>query len=49
VRITWSEIAKATFVRFVADQAEMMAVNRAVEALADDPAPPGAFVRDARR
>jgi len=25
----------------------MMAVNRAVEALADDPAPPGAFVRGA--
>ena len=27
----------------------MMAVNRAVEALADDPAPPGAFVRGANR
>jgi mRNA-degrading endonuclease RelE of RelBE toxin-antitoxin system len=27
----------------------MMAVNRAVEALADDPAPPGAFVRGAYR
>ncbi len=27
----------------------MMAVNRTVEALADDPAPPGAFVRDAYR
>ena len=26
----------------------MMAVNRAVEALADDPAPLGAFVRGAR-
>jgi mRNA-degrading endonuclease RelE of RelBE toxin-antitoxin system len=26
-----------------------MAVNRVVEALADDPAPPGAFVRDAYR
>jgi hypothetical protein len=47
VRITWSEIAQATFVRFMADQAGMMAVNRAVEALADDPAPPGAFVRGA--
>jgi mRNA interferase RelE/StbE len=47
VRITWSEIAQATFVRFMAGQAGMMAVNRAVEALADDPAPPGAFVRGA--
>jgi len=47
VRITWSEIAQATFVRFMADQAGMMAVNRAVEALADDPAPRGAFVRGA--
>jgi hypothetical protein len=49
VRIIWSEIAQATFVRFMADQAGMMAVNRAVEALADDPAPPGAFVRGAYR
>ena len=45
MRIIWSEIAQATFVRFMADQAGMMAVNRAVEALADDPAPPSAFVR----
>jgi hypothetical protein len=49
VRIIWSEIAQATFVRFMADQAGMMAVNRAVEALADDPAPLGAFVRDRLR
>ena len=49
MRITWSEIAQATFVRFMADQAGMMAVNRAVEALADDSAPPGAFVRSAYR
>ena len=33
-----------TFVRVMADQAGMIAVNRAVEALADDPAPPGAFI-----
>jgi hypothetical protein len=39
VRIIWSQIAQATFVRFMADQAGVMAVNRAVEALADDPAP----------
>jgi hypothetical protein len=29
VRIIWSEIAQATFVRFMADQAGMTAVNRA--------------------
>src|SRR5580693_5932098 len=33
----------------MADQAGMMAVNRAVEAVADDPAPLGAFVRGAYR
>jgi hypothetical protein len=33
----------------MADQAGMMTVNRAVEALADDPAPPGAFLRGAYR
>ena len=49
MRIIWSQIAQATFVRFMADQAGMMAVNRAVEALADDPAPPDAFVRGAYR
>jgi len=49
VRIIWSEIAQATFARFMADQAGMMAVNRAVKALADDPAPPGAFLRGAYR
>ena len=38
MRIIWSEIAQATFVRFMADQAGMMAVNRAVEALTYDPA-----------
>ena len=41
MRIIWSEIAQVTFVRFMADQAGMMAVDRAVEALADDPAPRG--------
>jgi hypothetical protein len=49
VSIIWSGIAQATFVRFMADQAGMMAVNRAVEALADDPAPAGAFIRGAYR
>ena len=47
MRIIWSEIAQATFIRFVADQAGLTAVNRAVDALADDPAPRGAFVRGA--
>ena len=49
MRIIWSEIAQTTFVRFMADQAGMMAVNRAVEALTDDPTPPDAFVRGAYR
>ena len=49
MRIIWSEIAQATFVRFMADQAGMLTVTRAVEGLADDPAPPGAFVRGAYR
>jgi hypothetical protein len=48
VRIIWSEIAQATFVRVMAGQAGMMTVNRAVAALADDPAPPGR-VRPRRR
>ena len=33
----------------MADQDGMMTVNRAVEALADYPAPPGAFLRGAYR
>jgi hypothetical protein len=33
VRIIWSEIGQATFTRFMTDQAGIMAVNRAVEAL----------------
>ena len=49
MRIIWSEIAQATFVRFMPDQDGMMTVNRPVEALADDPAPPGAFLRGAYR
>ena len=49
MRIIWSEIAQATFVRFMADQAGMMTFNRAVEALADDPSPPGAFLRGGYR
>lgn len=49
MRLIWSEIAQATFIRFMADRAGMMAVNRAVEALTDDPAPPAAFVRGAYR
>jgi hypothetical protein len=32
VRIIWSQIAQVTFVRFMADQAGVMAVNRAVDA-----------------
>ena len=49
MRIIWSEIAQATFVRFMPDPDGMMTVNRAVEALADDPAPSGALLRGAYR
>jgi mRNA interferase RelE/StbE len=45
VRIRWSEIALASAARFIADQDGMHAINAAVAALADDPEPPGAFVR----
>lgn len=45
MRIEWSDIAQATFARFMRDdQAGLMAVNEAVAALADDPSPPEAFV-----
>jgi mRNA-degrading endonuclease RelE of RelBE toxin-antitoxin system len=49
VRIRWSEIAVASAARFIADQDGMHAINTAVEALADEPDPPGAFIRGAYR
>jgi mRNA interferase RelE/StbE len=49
VRLRWSEIAVASAARFVADQDGMHAINTAVAALADEPDPPGAFIRGAYR
>lgn len=46
MRIEWSDIAQATFARFMRDdQAGLVAVNRSVTGLADDPTPAAAFVR----
>jgi mRNA-degrading endonuclease RelE of RelBE toxin-antitoxin system len=45
VRVEWRPAAQKSAIRFMADQAGMRAVNTAIEALADDPAPPEAFVR----
>lgn len=43
--IRWTDGAVQSAARFVADQQGMHAINAAVRALADDPAPPEAFVR----
>jgi mRNA interferase RelE/StbE len=46
MRVEWSQFAQVTFARFMADdQAGLKAVNQAVASLAEDPAPPEAFVR----
>jgi mRNA-degrading endonuclease RelE of RelBE toxin-antitoxin system len=45
VRIEWRADAQKSAIRFMTDQAGMRAVNTAVTALPDDPAPPGAFIR----
>lgn len=47
--IRWSDIARASMFRYAQDQAGMIALNRAIEALKGDPAPPEAFVRGAYR
>lgn len=49
MRIRWSEAAVASAARFTADQDGMRVINTAVAALADDPEPPGAFVRGTYR
>ena len=49
MKIIWSEIAQATMARFLADQAGMTAVNRAVADLAEDPDPARAFIRGSYR
>ena len=43
MKVRWTELGVASAARFIADQDGMRAIN--VAALADDPAPPGAFVR----
>jgi mRNA-degrading endonuclease RelE of RelBE toxin-antitoxin system len=45
VKIVWRHGALASARRFMADQAGMRAVNRAIAGLIDHPEPPDAFVR----
>lgn len=50
MKVTWSLMAQASARRYMADQAGMHAINRAVAALAGNPAPPEAVIRgDFRR
>lgn len=45
MRVEWRHAAVVSARRFMDDQAGLRAVNAAVAALADDPAPPNAFIR----
>lgn len=45
MRVEWRPAAKKSAWRYLADQDGMRAVNIAVSALAEDPAPPEAFIR----
>jgi mRNA interferase RelE/StbE len=45
VRVEWTPAALWSAARFIADQPGMRALNVAIAALADDPAPERAFVR----
>jgi len=47
VTIEWSPMARASAGRYLHDQEGMRAIGVAVRALADDPNPPGTFVRAA--
>ena len=47
--IVWRHAALTSARRFMADQAGMRQVNRAIAALAEDPEPPDAFVRGSYR
>ena len=49
MRIVWRHAALTSARRFMADQAGMRDVNRAIAALAEDPEPPDAFVRGSYR
>jgi mRNA interferase RelE/StbE len=49
VRFAWSDAAQASMRSCMADQEGMNAINAAVLALADDPAPSEAFIRGSYR
>jgi mRNA interferase RelE/StbE len=49
VTVVWRHAALTSARRFMADQAGMRDVNRAITALAEDPEPPDAFVRGSYR
>lgn len=49
MRIEWSPAALASARRFISDQSGIRALNTAIAALADDPAPPEAFIRGGYR
>jgi mRNA interferase RelE/StbE len=49
VTLEWTPAALASAARYMTDQPGMRAVNKAVAALVDDPAPPEAFVRGGYR
>jgi len=49
VTIVWRHVALTSARRFMADQAGMRQVNRAIAALAEDAEPPDAFVRGSYR
>jgi mRNA interferase RelE/StbE len=49
VKIVWRHAALTSARRFMADQAGMRDVNRAIAALTENPGPPDAFVRGSYR
>jgi mRNA-degrading endonuclease RelE of RelBE toxin-antitoxin system len=49
VTLEWTPAALASAARYMMDQPGLRAVNKAVAALVDDPAPPEAFVRGGYR
>lgn len=49
MKIVWRHAALTSARRFMADQAGMRDVNRAIASLAENPGPPDAFVRGSYR
>jgi mRNA-degrading endonuclease RelE of RelBE toxin-antitoxin system len=49
VKIVWRHAALTSARRFMADQAGMRDVNRAIASLTENPGPPAAFVRGSYR